>query len=141
MTFCQREAMELQIFFENLFRTGNPQTILQATVNTLKLDHVEKTTKTALQNLYNELQNMMDLMLPQILTEMYNSEIDRLPRLPLENVFINQVNVSQPNITNLKLMAEVANHPVAVQNQQAEISPSALIPFCSFGAKMIGAKV
>ena len=29
MIFCQHEAMELQIFFENLMRTGNTQSILR----------------------------------------------------------------------------------------------------------------
>ena len=35
----------------------------------------------------------------------------------------------------------MSNHPVAIYDEQGQIQPSAFIPFCSFGAKMIGSKV
>ena len=33
------------------------------------------------------------------------------------------------------------NHPVHILNNQGEISPSSLIPFCSFGNEFIGTKI
>ena len=41
----------------------------------------------------------------------------------------------------MEIAALMSNHPVSIYDKQGMISPSALIPFCSFGAKMIGSKV
>ena len=38
-------------------------------------------------------------------------------------------------------VAEVSNHPVAIQDKEGNLSPSALIPFCSFGTEMLGVEV
>ena len=145
MTYCQNEAMGLQIFFENLLRTKNPQTILQATVNTIKLEHEHESTKTALQFLYDELSSIMNLKLPQILTEMRKSTIDGLsPGSSNENLFIGtqgDIGIADMNMATSKLLAKMSNHPVSIYDKQGMISPSALIPFCSFGSKMIGSKV
>ena len=42
------------------------------------------------------------------------------------------------NTTEMKKASDVSNHPVAIYNEQGYIQPSAFIPFCSFGAKLIG---
>ena len=39
------------------------------------------------------------------------------------------------------MIARTSNHPVALYDEQGKISPSSFIPFCSFGAKLIGPKV
>ena len=146
MTYCQNEAMELQIFFEKLLRTETPQTILQATVNTMKLDYQEKSTIAALQLIYNELSSIMDLKLPKILAEMINSDVTGLSSdSSNENMFMEKaqdtISIAEMNITNTMLSSEVSSHPFSIFNQQGLISPSAFIPFCSFGAEMIGTKV
>ena len=141
MTFCQNEAKELDIFFENLLRIEQPSTILQATINTLKIDHEQKTTETALQHLYDELTVMMDLRLSQILVAIRESDIAGKPsRISGEKFFIKRDpgDISQLNMTDLKSMAIVSNHPLSIYDQQSAISPSTFIPFCSFGSQLIG---
>ena len=34
---------------------------------------------------------------------------------------------------NSKLLHQVSNHPVHLQNEEKKLSPSAMIPFCEFG--------
>ena len=45
------------------------------------------------------------------------------------------------NVTNRNLLQTVSNHPAHILDNQGEFSPSSLIPFCSFGEDIIGAKV
>ena len=75
LTFCENDAIELQIFFENLFSTSSTETILQATKNTLKIKVAHKSVEAALQLIYEELETMMDLEVPQILKAMYDASI------------------------------------------------------------------
>ena len=39
------------------------------------------------------------------------------------------------------LLQTVSNHPVHILDNEGEFSPSAFIPFCSFGEEFIGAKI
>ena len=39
------------------------------------------------------------------------------------------------------LLKKVSNHPVHILEHNGDYSPSAFIPFCSFGEEFIGAKI
>ena len=75
LTFCQNDAIELQIFFESLFSTSSSETILQATMNTLKMKSEHKGVEAALLRISEELETMMALEHDQILQAMYGSSI------------------------------------------------------------------
>ena len=124
LTFCQNEAMEVQVFFENLLSTGSPQTILQATMNNLKLNYQEQTSEIALNHIYKQLTVLMGLKLSDILAAIHGSE-----------------SPSQLNEATMGAAARVSNHPLAMWGKDGKISPSALVPFCSFGSEMIGAQM
>ena len=49
--------------------------------------------------------------------------------------------LSQMDERDMQTAASMSNHPVAIYDEQGQIQPSAFVPFCSFGAKMIGSKV
>ena len=40
-----------------------------------------------------------------------------------------------------KFLQTTLNHPVHILNNKGDFSPSAFIPFCSFGDEFIGAKI
>ena len=64
LTFCQSEAIGLQIFFENLLRTEDTQSILQGVMNTMKLDYIDQGIERELQYIFAELKTRLDLRLP-----------------------------------------------------------------------------
>ena len=135
MTFCQNDAMELQLFYETLLRTGSTQSIVKATLSNLKLTYEEKSTETALQHIYEELDSLIDLKLSQILVAMYDSTITEMP-------FVSQKNEdSKLNVTEMSVAAKLSTHPVSIYEENNKMSPSAFIPFCSFGAEMMGSEV
>ena len=126
LIFCQDETMTMHTFLGNLISTASPATILLATINTMKLNHKQRITETSLQRLYDEMKLLMDLRLPDIVSTM--TEHDIVSGNPRET-----------NRPDQRLMARVSLHPPSIYDEQ-NISPSALIPFCSFGAKIMGSK-
>ena len=74
LTFCQSEAIGLQIFFENLLRTEDTQSMLQGVMNTMKLDYIDHGIERELQYIFAELKSLLDLRLPQLLATMMNSQ-------------------------------------------------------------------
>ena len=149
-TCCQDEAIELQLFFENLFSTGSSQTILQSTINTLKLDFKYESTRSALQFIYKELQTMMDLKLSQILlaTDESHNARSLLARATQQNDFIcspakddNLTSLKRLTSSQLKDVSAITNHPPGMYEKHGMQSPSALIPFCSYATELIGPMV
>ena len=51
------------------------------------------------------------------------------------------VDFSQRGNVSLDMVARISSHPVSVEDKQGGLSPSAFIPFCSFGAEMLGVEV
>ena len=142
MIFCQNEAMELQIFFENLLRTRNTPSILQAVMNTAKLDFEEDSIDKAQQYIFKELNAMLDLKLSQVLTTMYDSETMEMARKTNRGKNENlDSGLEKLNSTDMERAGSMSNHPVAIYDKNGQIQPSAFIPFCSFGAKMMGPEV
>ena len=144
LTFCQLEAMELQIFYENLLRTGNTPSILQAVVNTEKLDYKAESIDEAQQNIFRKLTALLDLKLAQLLTAMYDSqtiEMTKKTNRRLSGKLSSGFEMPHLNPKDTEKAASMSNHPVAIYNKQGQMEPSAFIPFCSFGADMIGTKV
>ena len=72
---CKREQIEMAAFFNNLFHTGNPRTILQATVNNIQIGVEEADTMVALHQIYTMLARKMDLKLPNILQGFFDSKM------------------------------------------------------------------
>ena len=123
----------MHTFLDNLISTASPATILLATINAMKLSHKQRITEITLQRLYNELNILMDLRLPDIVSTMKEHDI----------VSGNPRNTSLTELIpkDQRLMARVSLHPPSIYDKEQNISPSALIPFCSFGAKILGSKV
>ena len=57
-----------------------------------------------------------------------------------QNISMKEINLNI-NVRDKKLLQSVSNHPVHIINNEGKFSPSAFIPFCSFGEEFIGAKV
>ena len=76
LLFCQREQLELVPFYNNLFHTANPRTILQATVNNIQLGVERPDTMVALHQIYKMLASKMQLKLPYILQGFLDSEME-----------------------------------------------------------------
>ena len=72
---CQKEQIEMAKFYNNLFRTANPRTILQATVNNIQLGVKEADTMAALHQIYKMLGRRMALKLPFILQGFVDSKM------------------------------------------------------------------
>ena len=141
MIFCQNEAMGLQIFLENLVRTRNTPSILQGVMNTAKLDFEEDSVNKAQQYIFKGLNAMLDLKLSQVLKAMYDSEsIETATKKNKQNLD-NGLEILKLNRTDMERAASMSNHPVAIYDREGQIQPSAFIPFCSFGAKMMGPEV
>ena len=51
-----------------------------------------------------------------------------------------ETNLPELNPSDQRLMARVSLHPTSIYDKEQIISPSALIQFCSFGAKTVGSK-
>ena len=65
---CDEEANHLYSFYKNLFQHGSVRSILQATINNLKSKDIEgNTTKSALQQLYLKLDEIMGLTMGNLL--------------------------------------------------------------------------
>ena len=142
MTFCNSEAFELLLHYENLLTTGNTQTILQATINNLKREYEHKSTKTALQALYGNLDKMLGLKLKHIMTNLIASDPRGTQRNFKNDIFSETfLDDVERSLWDFGQVAEVSNHPVATQNKEGNLSPSSLIPFCSFGTEMLGVEV
>ena len=62
-------------FYNNLFRTADPRTILQATVNNIQIGVKESDTMLALHQIYKMLARKMKLKLPYILEGFFNSKM------------------------------------------------------------------
>ena len=45
------------------------------------------------------------------------------------------------DVLDINLFKKVSNHPVHILNSNGNFSPSAFIPFCSFGEDILGVKV
>ena len=145
LTFCQNDAIELQIFFESLFSTSSSETILQATMNTLKMKSEHKGIEAALLRISEELETMMALEHDQILQAMYDSSIgasSMSPNQVARGKDQGQKGLFSWNMTsNVEMKSAFSNHPVSISDKKSLISPSALVPFCSFGTQMIGLDV
>ena len=124
MTFCQHETFELQIFFENLMRTRDTQSILLGVMNTMKMDYKEEGIGKAQQHIFHELTNLLDLKLSQILTSMYNSK----EKISNDKDYdINQLkNVSQLSTRDMLMAASMSNHPVSIFDKKEQMQPSFL---------------
>ena len=75
LLFCQREQIEMAAFYNNLFHTANPGTILQATVNNIQLGVKKADTMVALHEIYKMLAKKMELKLPLILQGFFGSKM------------------------------------------------------------------
>ena len=75
LLFCQREQIEMVAFYNNLFHTADPRTILQATVNNIQLGVEEAGTMVALHQIYKTLARKMDIKLPHILQGFSDSKM------------------------------------------------------------------
>ena len=75
LLLCQREQIEMVAFYNNLFHTANPRTILQATVNNIQLGVEEADTMVALHQIYKTLAKKMELKLPGILQGFSDSKM------------------------------------------------------------------
>ena len=136
--------MELQVFFENLMRTGNTPSILQGVMNTLKLNYGEDSIEKAQQHIFKELNTLLNLKLSEVVTAMYDSETIETARKLNDQVLSKPkdgFDLSHLDSTDMQIAATMSNHPVAIYDEKGQIQPSALIPFCSFGAKMMGPEV
>ena len=65
----------MAVFYNNLFKTANPRTILQATVNNIQLGAKEADTMVALHQIYKKLAKKMGLKLPFILQGFLDSKM------------------------------------------------------------------
>ena len=75
LLFCQREQIEMAVFYNNLFRTANPRTILQATANNIQHGVENADTMVALHQIYKTLARKMELKLPYILQGFLDSKM------------------------------------------------------------------
>ena len=144
LIFCQNEALELEIFFENLIRTGSTPSILQGVSNTEKMNHKKETVENAKKQMFKALSTLLDLKLSQILVAGYDSnptEMENQTSYARAFEQNSNDNFELLDATQLRIAASMSNHPVAVYDKNGLISPSSLIPFCSFGSKMLGTKV
>ena len=141
MIFCDSKAFELLLHYENLLTAGNTQTILQATINNLKREYVHKSTKTALQAVYDGLNRILYLELAKIVTDLIASDSRRVPKKFKNDIFPENLDDVERSHWDSSRVAEVSNHPVAIQDKEGNLSPSSLIPFCSFGTEMLGVEV
>ena len=133
--------MELQIFYESLMRTGNTQTILQGVMNTMKLNYDQESIGKAKQYIFKELRTLLDLKLSQVLMTMYDSETIEMAMKSNDKILAKKDgDAALDRDMEMKIASFISNHPVAMYDKQGQIQPSSLIPFCSFGAKMIGSK-
>ena len=113
-------------------------------MNTLKAEFNEESIGKAQQHIFNQLKTLLDLKLPKILENMYDSKSIAVTRESNDKVIgklSEEVKNSKFTTEDKKRSSLVSNHPVAIFDKQGKISPSALIPFCSFGSKMLGTKV
>ena len=75
LLFCEREQIEMSAFYNNLFLTANPRTILQTTVNNIQQGAEEPDTMVALHQIYKMLAKKMELKLPYILQGFLDSNM------------------------------------------------------------------
>ena len=75
LVFCTKEQMEFAAFYNNLFHTANPRTILQATVNNIQIGTKDADTMLALHQIYKMLARRMNLKLPAILEGFLDSKM------------------------------------------------------------------
>ena len=141
LVYCQTEAMELQIFFENLIGSGNVPNILQGSMNIVKMEFAGESLNKAQQLIFKELTALFNLNLPQILSKMYDADITEMARISNDKVLNSGTEEPGWDTVAMEVASAISNHPVAVQNEHGYIQPSAFIPFCSFGAKLIGKEV
>ena len=64
----------MAVFYNNLFRTASPRTILQATVNNIQHGTENSDTMVALHQIYRKLAKKMKLKLPLLLNGFLNSK-------------------------------------------------------------------
>ena len=88
LLFCEREQIEMSAFYNNLFLTANPRTILQATVNNIQNGVEEPDTMVALHQIYKTLSRKMDLKLPTVLQGFLDSKM--LEDDPKKDIFFNR---------------------------------------------------
>ena len=138
-SYLQNEAMELEIFFENLIRTGSTPSILQGVSNTEKMNHKKETVENARKQMFRELSTLLDLKLSQILVAGYDSNPTEMEnQTSYAKVFEQNSNEKLLDATQLRIAASMSNHPVAVYDKYGLISPSSLIPFCSLALRCLG---
>ena len=75
LIFCNKEQIEMAVFYNNLFLTGSLRTILQATMNNLQSEVKDVGTMTALRQIYKTLAEEMDLKLPDVLHRFADSKM------------------------------------------------------------------
>ena len=109
LLFCQREQIEMAAFYNNLFRTANPRTILQATVNNIQLGVKEADTMVALYQIYKTLAEKMELKLPYISQGFLDSkmleDVD-----PNKDIFLNKDVYDDSKQPELPYKGKYLNH-------------------------------
>ena len=102
LAFCRKEQMEVAAFYNNLFRTADSRTILQATVNNIQMGTKEPATMKALQQIYKTLATEMELVLPSIL-QGFTDNIKKNRSDPHDGMhFINDGRTKMPKKSPLK---------------------------------------
>ena len=140
MTFCHKDATALEVFYEKLLPTGDATTILQATVNNLKLGISDQIILESLQHLYQKLTDILRLHMANILVELSNS--NALQTMESEgNVFLTGFDEYEVNMKSKIERAMAASQPVEMYDKPGELSPSAFVPFCAFGTELLGPTV
>ena len=66
LLFCNKEANNIYLFYNNLFKTGNVKSILQATVNNLQSKDINKEAKESLMELYRKLDDIVNFKIGSI---------------------------------------------------------------------------
>ena len=119
MVFCQEEAIELLVFYENLLENGNTETIIQATQNNLKEKYKYRTTGKALQSLYTVLNEMLSMKLTSLMAALIDSHPTKVMwnNDVLPDTLYSDIGMSQWNHTLLDKVAGVSNHPVSVYDK------------------------
>ena len=73
--------------------------------------------------------------------DIFNYDEDDQFFLCLKNSDCNNIQNSQNILDKIPRLREVANHPVHILDKQGNMNPSALIPFCQIGDKILGEKI
>ena len=135
-TFCKDETLMLWAFFDNLIQNQTPGTIIQAAFNIIKKRSYQKRNKESLTAFFSVLGSLFNLKLPSILSKMLKQSELTKAKDDFSPVFFNTSVVADefPDETDMR---SLSSHPAHGQFPKiSSLTPSALIPFCSFATNL-----